>query len=817
MVRLSFYAKADLVVGGRTCSPDSYMSSPAGAADSASTITGFYLTVFASGDSEVYCINRLEGGEKGTLFELDWPEGAPDTVKFSMDFGQVTPKTVRSDHLGSCFVPVSHLLTMLTQSKTPAARNPSSSRAAELPKVILADNFTRNAGLLTLVDAGSDLRALSKLSLRPSSLTRLPESNRAVEQLAQRIENMLATDCVVSPANAGTQFTQGITSGHMKNHRLYYGTLGETFNRICRGTPVSLPLLMYNAFQAMHSTNLGFAALEAMPASELVPRFGLPLVSRHTCCALTNVYCPDITLAPTGAPCKLRETEDIARSLSSTNYAIQNATITGPYDRPLDRSFTLADAARAVEADQRALAADPNGLGARRKTPTLDADDCENKAQFIMQVTAALGDLSSKYRSTGGLSEAMQQAVKGDQALFLQCTSEHVRRMSAVLWRLSSMLGNGQWTMGLAVVSAKGPSFNEADPQAGNGLCGHGACVARVLSGADQKGQKLYQHYPVEGTTYLTVDYPVPKTHAATLSVKMADNSTQAFPVETLMGLVAQRVHELVGLSANANLLAHLRRDYGKNPLSSPFYVSMFYTSLCPGGDSSCLGSIPMNVTPGTSRPGFGAPFMGLSGDTVKTFPITSSMLAESGQDPDKMLELMQEQVTESWEPGLSGDMLRNYMTYLQPVKTPDAPALDARTYAASSRAEVSSAFDDPQVAVRAVSIYQKIAEKFNELQARDPSSDGARAQGYGQYLSACLGISLPLPKVEDAGSFKLTLTKNLVQAIKEMSMEKTLSACALKSSIIRARASVEADHHFYMCDRGEGVVHSFRQKLATH
>jgi hypothetical protein len=384
--------------------------------------------------------------------------------------------------------------------------------------------------------------------------------------------------------------------------------------------------------------------------------------------------------------------------------------------------------------------------------------------------------------------------------------------MSSILWRLSI----GQWTMGLAVVSAKGPAFKDDDPQSGRGLCGHGACVARVLSGTDNNGQKLYQHYPVEGTTYLMVDYPLPKTHAVELPVKMMDDSTQVFPVETLMGLIAQRMHELIGLSANANLLAHLRRDYGKDPLSSPFYVSMFYTSLCPG-DLACLGSIPMNMQPGSKRPGFGAPFMGLSGENIHTFPLTPGMLAAQGQDPDKVVELIKEQISEALEPGVSDAMLRDYMTYLQPVKSPDSPTLDASTYATSGRAEITSAFDDPQVTAKAVAIYQKVAEKFNEIQARDVNSDGARAQAYGQYLSACLGISLPIPKVGDAKNFKLTLTKNLLAAAKELFLEKTLSACALKTAIIKARASVVTDHHIYMCDMGEGVVHSFRHKLATH
>ena len=811
MVKLSFAIQTNLVIGGRVCYPANFVSSGQNRGLSCqdeppSTITGFYISAFASGDSDAFCLRRVCDGPEGTLMELDWPDGAPDTVKFSLDFGQATPKTVRSDHCGSGFVQVSALREILEASRGKAAFS------NDQRSVVLADNFTRNTALLRFIDRGSDLRGLSRLSLRPSSLLRLDESNRAISRLGERISYMLCSDCSVSPANAGTQFTEGYTSAHMKNQRLHYGTLGWTFNYI--GTSFNLTMLLYNAYQSMHSTNLTFPALLAMPLSELVPRFGLPLVSRHTACALTNVYCPDVTVAVTGAVCKLQQTEDIARSLSRINYEVQNQAVLGPYQGSLDPSCSLQDALQAIREDQGSLAADPDGLGARRKTPTLDADDCENKAQFIMQVTAALKDLCFRFRSSEALGQGLERATRDCPRLFAQCAPEHHRQMADVLWKLSTMLGNGQWTMGLAVVSAKGPSFKEDDPQAGEGLCGHGACVARVLSGADNNGQKLYQHYPVEGTTYLTVDYPVPKTHAAELSVKMADGSSQTFPVETLLGVIAQNVHAVAGTSANANALAHLRRDYGKKALSSPFYVSVFYTNLG-SRDPKCLGSIPM-VDEG-SKPGFGAPFMGLSNDNVKSFLLTTDMLVAQGEDPEHVTELIKEQIAEGWEPGVSEATLRNYMTYLQPVKSPAAPSLGARDYATSARVENTWAFDDPELTAKAVVVYQKIAEKFNELQSREPGSDGARAQAYGQYLSACLGISLPLPKAGEAKSFKLSTIKNLTRAVKELELLPTIRSCALKTAILNARASVVTDHHIYMCDRGEGLVHSYRNKLATN
>jgi hypothetical protein len=178
-------------------------------------------------------------------------------------------------------------------------------------------------------------------------------------------------------------------------------------------------------------------------------------------------------------------------------------------------------------------------------------------------------------------------------------------------------------------------------------------------------------------------------------------------------------------------------------------------------------------------------------------------------------VKLIKEQVSEAWGPGLTDENLRNYFTWVQPVSSLDGPTLNADNHAASIRTENSWFYDDPKVTRQAVQVYSALAKRFNEIQSRDPASDGAVARAYGQYLSAFFGISLPLPK--SASKFSLTTMKNLKQASNDLGLEVAISKCVYKNKMINARAAVASDHHVYMCDKGEGFVHAHRVKLDLH
>lgn len=810
--------------------PDSILASgpspnSSGGLAKAGDITGFYLAAWVGANSQEFSLCPI--AEDGTAtVRLTVRPGDVDTVKFAVAFGLATPKSVRCCHLASNYVRREDLLASLGGAPT------------DQLCLTLCDNFTRNTALLKIVDAGSQAQAYAKLSLKPSSLLKLDDTNEAVKRLGENVERVVGA-CAISPLNAGTQFVQSFTFGHLSGHLLHYALLGHVFDSI--KSPVSLPLVMYNLVSAMHSTNLSFEAIRAIPDEELPPRLGNRIAMSHPSCGLTSIYCPDMTVAPTGQACKVRETEDIARSLSRLTFEVQNYGKPRAYARPPQQGpVSLARAVQSVVEDQARLAVEGETFASRRMSMSLNSDDCENTAQLGMLVFKGIEAACAGSRSAQDLAGKMAREAKLAPATFAQCTDAHFGQMAEVVWRLGKMIQDGRWSMTLAVVSAKGPSYTEDNPNAAEGLCGHGACISRVRNAATG----LYQHYPVEGTTYLTVDMPPPKGYATQLPLKLKDGEVQPFPLETVVTLLAQRIHELVGLSAHAQVLAHLKSDYGSSPMSCPFYVSTFFTGLSEGSTGS-VGCIPLDTCPPESfnagaKPVFGAFLMALSDPATMAVPITNEMFerdagkslanqaraAQRGgkslahkagaaqEQQDDHLQSMKAQVNEAYSPGISEQRIRDYMTFLQPLKSPDAPALTSKTYAASIRSENTWAFDDPQVTAQAVQIYSALAERFNVLQAKDPESDGATASAYGNYLSACLGISLPVPK--DKAKFSLSTTRNLTRAANDIGLVSAVAACLLKTSMINARAAVETKHHFYMCDKGEGIVHAHRTKIAT-
>jgi hypothetical protein len=807
----------ELVVGGRSLSPsavgcrlrDVMQEAPDGA--KAGDIAALYLASWVGANSTEFSLSRI--ADNGTAdVSLTVRPGDVDTVKFAVAMKVATANTMRCSLVASAFVPREDLVAALSE--------PGRSKlgfTADQQCVVMSDNFSRNKAILQFMDRGSDVKAYASQRLAASSLRRLGEANEAVERLGERVEKEVKS-CSVSPLNAGTQFVKGFTFGHMQEHLMHYGTLGYVFN--CMRTPFTLQYVMYNAYQAMHSTDLGFEALKAMPDAELATRFGLPLVTRHTACAGTSIYAADQVMYYNQVTCKLKETEDIALSGARLNFEVQNEGKLKPYAQGLGEAVPegtegLARAVKAVVDEQVRVAAAKDGFAAARRTPTLDADDCENKALTEQMVARAIREIYRAHRTPEALLSGMLQEGKRSPHLFAACTKAHHELMAQVLFRLGRMLDAGDWTIDLAVASAKGPSYSEDDPQAGEGLCGHGASISRVRDAATG----LFQHVPVEGTTYLCVDMPPPKGYPTELPLKLSTGEVKSFPLETIATVLAQNMHELVGLSQHAQVLARIRAKYS-NALECPFYVSTFFTGLSEGSGGS-MGCIPLDTCPPSmfragTKPLFGAPVMGLSNASTMAIPITAELLAEDGcpKKGKDLAELIRAQVSEAWGPSITEQGLRNYMTYLQPVESPDRPALTPDSFAATIRSENSWFYDDPKVTRCAVQVYSALARRFNELQARDPASDGATAGAYGQYLSAFLGISLPVPR--SAAKFGLSTARNMRKAAEDIGLGAALAACVNKARMIRARAAVVTDHHVYMCSRGEGFVHSHRTKLCT-
>jgi hypothetical protein len=410
-------------------------------------------------------------------------------------------------------------------------------------------------------------------------------------------------------------------------------------------------------------------------------------------------------------------------------------------------------------------------------------------------------------------------AAQTNPHLFAKLTRAHHDAMAPVIIRLGRLLHTGAWANCLAVVSAKGASYDAQNPAAAaSSLSGHGTVISRIKDGA------TCMHCPVEGTTYLIVDRDPPPGLASSFTIKLSDGSSKAFDHTELATVIAQNVHEYVGMSCDCCMLSHLRADYGDDASKCPFYVSAFYTGLSEGPQGS-LGCVPIDTSPPASfgagsRPVFGAPVMGLSKPSTAAVPVTADMLGQSPQEHGEILSLIRAQVAEAWSPEVDPKTVATIASFWQPCEAPDHPGVCfavAADAARCIRSENTWAFDRPEHTAMAVQLYRELAEKFNELQAKDTASDGSRAHAFGQYLSASLRIILPIPRAcgqQQQRPLSLSCMRNLRAAAASMGVAK-LAACPLKAAGISARAKVPSEAHFYMCDRGSGPVHAHRAKLA--
>jgi hypothetical protein len=481
-------------------------------------------------------------------------------------------------------------------------------------------------------------------------------------------------------------------------------------------------------------------------------------------------------------------------------------------------------------------------------------DDCENAAQGIIGKAKGIRMLHAQHAPdapalTPGLSAPPPQAAVDGLAdamcrvaatppwsrLFANLSRQDHATMAVALLRLGGMLRSGDWTTSFAVVSAKGPAYTEACPDAPGALSGHGTVISRIRTAAPASGRPQTFHGPLEGTTYLCQDPPTPEGMAEGLTVRLDDGSVAPFDNSAFATIFGQNVHRTVGISADNNVLGHLQADYGDTPQRCPFYVSVFYTGLSEGALGS-LGCIPLDTKPPPSfcsgaQPVFGAPVLGLSMPSTMAVPVSAAMLADDADERSALLALLDAQMQELCPPEANQDTIAAIASYWQPVAPlrtgadlllpaaaagRGAPLLRRRNFAGLLRSVNTWAFDDPADAGMAVRLYGALALRFNSLQAKDPAGDGVVAAAFGHYLSAALRFDIPMRPANSPGVLAMSTFRNLRQAAADIGLG-ALTSCPLKMAAIDARAAVPvaSDHHFYMCSRGEGPVHAHRVRLA--
>ncbi len=757
-VTLRFKVTADLVVDKRQHPLKERSDDP-------TMPTKFFLAAWVGGGSEALSLHEISSDGRSGV-ELQIKEGDVDTVKLGVSFNVRSVSGGRNCHLASSYVPIERMTRLLT--------------GKEGGRIVMLDNFEQgNKALLTLENDGTDLSRLTGMRLRESALRRMDEISEGVHDIGNRLHDKLQR-LRVTPQNAGTQYVDAFTFCHMEGMLSHYALLGHVFRSM--PTPVGLEWVMYAAYQTVQSTALHPRALQKMPDHELVARFGTNLVSRPTACELTVPYTPDVTIGRGGRANK--PTEDIQRSLCGIQLRAQGER--APYHHG-----ACCDAMGEQQELAEALHRQGDESMAERMSMSVCADDCENLAQVAMRFGDALREIHVRYSGDPQALATAMDAEARTNPLFAGMTPEHHAAMAPVLLRLGRMLHEGRWTLDLGVVSAKGPScdLNAQAPE----LCGHGTVISRH----ECDGKMV--HAPNEGTTYLTVDPPLEEGLADRLRVRLTNGQEQEFALSEFQTVLAQNMHEAVGLGVRPRILAHIADKYADPKKECPFYVAMFYSGLRENANS--LGCVPVENTGSAT---FGAPVMGLSNPTTMAMPV---------QIDCELQRLITAQADEAWSPAADQKTMRTISSFWQPVRPPHKNHLreDPGRFI---RAECTWSFDNPAHTAAAVRVYDALATRFNALQERDGCDDGARLSAFGQFLSATLRWTMDAP--QQGTQFDLTTMRNLKRATAETPQLVTLlRAAPHKEREIGKRASVESDHHIYMCQETLSLVHSHRAKLA--
>jgi hypothetical protein len=848
---LHFWVRADLVIDGRVQPPSACAPKPQGTSLAAGTVTRFLLSAWVGGGSAEFSVGELDAEGIAEVWILLHP-GDVSTLKFSSSFNMVAPKGQRNCHFASGPVLVSELVAMLREGPPVPPRGGRPCFAVSQRCVSMRDNFSKNAAILRFHNAGTDCAAVLSLPLRNSALLSLDRTNAAVYNLGQRLRAQIG-HFAVSPLNAGPQYMEAFSYLQMQNCLVHYGLLGHVFDQF--SSPVQLPWVMYDAYQAVHAAGIHPAALASLSDVDFVLRFGQPLVTGHTACSLTSIYCTDYTLDKEGVAFKLKETEDMARTFGCLSLQSQlglgerwpgeplRSYRPPPVSDPsssqigVDAPGSIApcdDLLRCVAALQRAQADRREHELSNRVSYAVHCDDCENASLSILQKARGVRAIYEGLAAAGGkgaeprpeaLVDAMVAAAASSKVwtrLFAHLTRADHAAMAPALLRLGRMLSDGRWATAFAVVSAKGPAYTEACPNAPGALSGHGTVISRIRAGGG------VFHGPMEGTTSLCQDPPVPQGVADGVRVRLEDGSISPFDLSEFATVFAQNVHQCVGISADSCIMGHIRADYGDAPQRCPFYVAAFYTGLSEGVRGS-MGCVPLDTHPPPSfgagaNPVFGAPVLGLSMPSTMAVPITDDLLSDDLAERSCLLDDIHAQMQEACCPEAPQRVIEAIASFWQPVAplrvgfegavpaNRGSPLLLRRGFETTIRSLNTWAFDDPAHTELAVRVYGALADRFNELQARDPACDHVIAAAYGHYLSAALRFDIPMRPV-GGEVVSLSTFRNLRQAVMDVGLT-PLVGCPLKMAAISARARVESDAHFYMCDKGGGPSHAHRARL---
>lgn len=779
MTTLSCRVKVDLVIGGRVYASNGEPKS----SGSGSTVDKFFVSAWVGGKSPELSLCELASDHTANVV-LPLSRDDVNTVKFCVSYNVKTPNGTRHYHLASDFLHINDLASALEDDSNGLFQNCRRN-------FIMADNCNNHAAVLLFSNTGTDISALRNVCTAQSALLHMDEMNTAICALGNTLQQKLST-CTVSSNNAGTQFVNAFSYGHMKGCLTHYAILGDCFHNMSSG--VNLPLLMYFGYQTSIATGLTLKCIEGMSDDDLVSHFGVRMVTIHTACDLTAPYSSDLTMNAVGVVCK--DTEDIAKTMCALLMRTQGVDT---HYSGLPEHLGSQTWAQTLDAIQKFSAPESDR---QRLSATLVHDDCENLSCIIDMHAKGLEQIYTTYsaKPEPALLQDMLQ-IGASSPLFSNITETDHKQMAGILMRLGGLQHSGKWKVSLGVVSAKGPSFKENS--SGENLSGHGCGISRHLS-----AQNTWKYQPLEGTSYLVIDQPMAQGMASHVDLVFQDGSTESESISNLATIIGQNIHSLIGISCNSRIAAHIASD-NKNP---PFYMDVFYCGLIQRAND--LGSVNLNHDDTNGKLKFGIPVLSLSDMNSMSLPVERSLLETTERNGGFIAKQIALVANEAWGPAACEADITRLMSYWQPCSTLNSPLSIDNTDQIHQNivSECSWAFDNPVDTATAVNFYKGIANRFNAIQEKDTDNDGIRMSVHGKFLSASLLLHIPIPKQNT--KFKLSTMANLRKCVIDLGIATAVAAPHVKQRI-QNRQNVQTDSHFYMCDRGAGLVHAHIRKLA--
>ena len=756
----------------------------------------FYSGVWMGAKNPHMDFQMLKAGVNSTgeaSLTLKIGKGDVDTFKIGVYVWDDEQKKAR--HLVSGFQTISWLRQALSSADHPDDATQS---------LILKDNYSQNQALLHFfIEKGSDGKSLTDLGalarlenfLSQSVLHKNDEINKQVLEMTCGIHQLIEKCSNVSTINGGQCFVNSICFTQCMGCAINYPLLNMTYRSKRHRAPLSM--LSYMGLATLNYVGMPPEALLKLDSAGLMNRYIVPLCTSFVVCPKTVNYTGDQTMGLSGN--LDQPTEDFAMVMSAHQYTKVKTTYIDKYGQGKLDAMTLENLMRHI-ATLELQKEDPNG----ENNPLL-SDDCETESGFGLAVEGAihLYHLESKKR----YAEESHKHVGGPSDPS-SLDEEHDRMLGKMMWestrdmdnlsgiplndficcarllgrygrlRENCMCGTGECAqMGLCIVSAKGPSFSFANCE----LNGH-ACIAAQTITAD--GEASYTIG--ESTSNMTMR-DLPASCPSHVMLPLIEGKRK-FSTMDALNIIASNMGDLIKTTGRTRVSEFIPASFGNEDLykSCPFYMAGFFVGLemgpcTPGVIPLELGrktSVPkltadgvqptdveLNDAKPSNLPMFGAPVLGLAGDKVRAFPVNLS----EGLGTEKALEflrLVEERNNETYPPEAPESDLKRLMSRWAPVLALDYQKMSKFSPEHTWICSCSEAFDNADRVRASINLKQRLARKFNAIQAEDPKNDGIQMFVQGHMMSVLCQFYVPLPKTEE---WSLSCARSMQLAVSSM------------------------------------------------